>query len=99
LLQKIPNRVCVALSRAKHGLFVVGNIDFLADHSPLWANIRRSVASAGALGTALPIHCQRHGVAEQQQEQLVESAQDFDRLSAEGGCTQLCATRNIPSQQ
>jgi hypothetical protein len=79
-------------------------MDFLADHSPLWANIRQSVADAGALGPALPIECQRHGVAEQQQQQqqhqqLVHSAQDFDRLSAEGGCTQLCATRNIPSRQ
>ena len=36
---KTDNRVCVALSRARHALIAIGNFVQLAEHSPLWRNI------------------------------------------------------------
>ncbi|GIY05615.1 NFX1-type zinc finger-containing protein 1 [Caerostris extrusa] len=36
---KISNRICVALSRAKKGLYCIGNFCLLAEKSKLWKNI------------------------------------------------------------
>ncbi len=33
------NRVCVALSRAKHGFYLFGNAHALTKGSPLWTNV------------------------------------------------------------
>lgn len=57
----MPNRVCVALSRAKIGLFCLANIDFLAKHSDLWKKIRQSLDKIGAVQSALPVKCAAHG--------------------------------------
>jgi hypothetical protein len=68
------NRVCVAMSRAKHGFYIFGNMDFLAqncttkrpssssdgDNTNIWAGIRQSLLDTGSIGTALPIVCQLH---------------------------------------
>ncbi|CAF5130449.1 unnamed protein product, partial [Rotaria sp. Silwood1] len=35
----IRNRICVALSRARCGLFVIGNMDLLAEIDAMWMNI------------------------------------------------------------
>jgi helicase required for RNAi-mediated heterochromatin assembly 1 len=62
LVLQISNRVCVALSRARCGLYVVGNINFLAERSKLWRDIRRSLVQERAVGVALPITCVLHGI-------------------------------------
>ncbi|KAI1733344.1 AAA domain-containing protein [Ditylenchus destructor] len=86
---KTPNRVCVALSRAKIGLYVLGNIDFLSKHCDLWMNIRKSVEGAGALSKGVfPVKCQMH-----QKMQVIESLEEFDSKCPEGGCDQLCNYR------
>ncbi|VDK44724.1 unnamed protein product [Anisakis simplex] len=56
-----PNRICVALSRAKIGFYMIGNIDFLAYHSHLWAKIAKSLEDIDALEDAFPIICNKHG--------------------------------------
>ena len=39
---RTSNRVCVALSRAKHGLFILGNIEMLsASGSLIWRHVQR----------------------------------------------------------
>lgn len=58
---QVPNRVCVALSRAKDGFFVFGNIDFLASKSELWACIQEKLVEVGALCSGVPIRCRNHG--------------------------------------
>uniref|UniRef100_A0A914PS09 DNA2/NAM7 helicase-like C-terminal domain-containing protein n=1 Tax=Panagrolaimus davidi TaxID=227884 RepID=A0A914PS09_9BILA len=56
----IPNRVCVALSRAKEGLFVICNMDFLAKKSEMWKKIQKSVEEVDAIDTALTVKCKMH---------------------------------------
>lgn len=58
---QISNRVCVALSRARMGLYVICNMDFLASNSTLWEKIRQSAVSVGAVGSELIVKCQMHG--------------------------------------
>uniref|UniRef100_A0A914Q6X0 RZ-type domain-containing protein n=1 Tax=Panagrolaimus davidi TaxID=227884 RepID=A0A914Q6X0_9BILA len=85
---KIPNRVCVALSRAKLGLYVIGNIDFLAKNCVLWNEIRKSAQDAGALSNELIVSCQMH-----QNEQIIRDPSDFETKCREGGCDVPCNGR------
>lgn len=37
------NRVCVALSRAKKGFYIIGNMDCLTKNSELWQKIKATL--------------------------------------------------------
>jgi hypothetical protein len=54
--------VCVALSRAKIGFYLLGNLDFLAGKCDLWRDIKRSLETVNAINRCLTIKCQLHGV-------------------------------------
>lgn len=56
----IANRVCVALSRARNGLYMLGNIDLLAKCSPLWSQIQKTLTENGEIGEEIPLRCDRH---------------------------------------
>lgn len=47
---KTSNRVCVALSRAKLGFYIAGNLDLLAQVSSLWKNVKSYLRKLKALG-------------------------------------------------
>ena len=47
---KTHNRICVALSRARCGLFVIGNINMLAKVDEMWRNIRTSLVDRSQIG-------------------------------------------------
>ena len=47
---KIHNRICVALSRARCAMFIVGNLDFLMEHEDMWKKIRRTLVKLNAVG-------------------------------------------------
>ena len=49
----IDNRVCVALSRARHALIAIGNFVQLAEHSPLWRNIVEYLHKGKMIDTSL----------------------------------------------
>ena len=57
---RIENRVCVALSRARNGLFILGNIRMLASASPLWAQIEQVLVEYGEIGEEFPLRCDEH---------------------------------------
>jgi hypothetical protein len=85
---QIQNRVCVALSRAKKGLFVIGNMDVMADASSLWNGIVRDLKENGQLVDALPLACQNHP------ETVIHAKRMEDFANApEGGCTLDCGIR------
>ena len=44
------NRICVALSRARCGLFVLGNMAVLAEAEEMWKNISKSLFETKELG-------------------------------------------------
>ncbi|XP_025196987.1 NFX1-type zinc finger-containing protein 1-like isoform X1 [Melanaphis sacchari] len=55
----IQNRVCVALSRARNGLYIMGNMDNLI-HSSIWKKISQTLVDQQALGNKLTLYCQIH---------------------------------------
>ncbi|KAK7877833.1 hypothetical protein WMY93_031505 [Mugilogobius chulae] len=83
----IPNRVCVALSRAKKGLYCIGNSEMLGQVK-LWSNIFHTLREKDQIGTALTLSCQNHP----SRQVKVSKAADF-RQAPEGGCTQPCEYR------
>ncbi|KAK4872928.1 hypothetical protein RN001_014957 [Aquatica leii] len=85
---KIENRVCVALSRAKEGFYMMGNIDLLSRNSKTWKKIKNVLKSQDSLGTSLLLRCQIHP----DQETSVTIPDDFNNVP-EGGCSKTCGAR------
>jgi len=50
----VENRINVALTRARHGMFIVGNSDMLHGHT-LWRNIMDTLRSDGSFGDRMPL--------------------------------------------
>lgn len=62
----VANRVCVALSRARRGLYIFGNGDVLAGADPLWWEVLQILGRSGEdgkplVGYGLPLTCEKHG--------------------------------------
>jgi hypothetical protein len=77
----VDNRVCVALSRARLGLYVVGNGALLRSKRPLWASVLSALEEAGHTGPFLPLDATRPRTG---QPALVACADDFDGLEPPG---------------
>ena len=86
---KNENRICVALSRAKCGLYCVGNFNMLRNcpKTRLWSSIVADLESKFLLGDKLQLQCVRH-----QNVTEVSRAEDFER-APDGGCNQDCDER------
>lgn len=85
---KVSNRVNVALSRAKMGLYCIGNFDCLQEKSPLWRNIVQVLQKCAAIGDTLEVYCQNHPNVK------ANVAKDTDfKQTPEGGCTLPCDVR------
>ena len=86
---KTSNRINVLLSRAKHGLYVLGNAE-TAGVIPMWNKVLSILSRNGNIGTSLALCCPRHP------ETTIEIAtpDDFARLSPEGGCQLQCSLRH-----
>ena len=88
---KIENRVCVALSRAKKGLYVIGNFKMLRGRDDtIWPRILSVVEEKQCIGDTLLLQCQNHP------REIVRAkvATDFSKCP-EGGCTKPCNYRLI----
>ncbi|XP_023281831.1 NFX1-type zinc finger-containing protein 1 [Seriola lalandi dorsalis] len=83
----IPNRVCVALSRAKKGLYCIGNSAILGQVK-LWSNIFHTLRENDQAGKTLTLCCQNHP----ERQVTASCAEDF-KQAPEGGCTQPCQFR------
>ncbi|NXA73722.1 ZNFX1 protein, partial [Thryothorus ludovicianus] len=84
---KITNRICVALSRAKKGLYCIGNMRMLGK-VPLWNKIIETLEKNGCIGRSLELCCQNHPETKTQ----VSTGEDFNKVP-EGGCTRTCEFR------
>ncbi|XP_049949017.1 NFX1-type zinc finger-containing protein 1-like [Schistocerca serialis cubense] len=82
---KVENRVCVALSRAKEGFYIIGNMDTLTKSSQIWPKINETLMKQDAFGSHLTLKCQIHPT----EETKVASAADFKAVP-EGGCSLPC---------
>ncbi|CAL8380634.1 unnamed protein product [Boreogadus saida] len=83
----IPNRVCVALSHAKKGLYCIGNSAILSKVR-LWSNIFGTLKEKEQMGKALTLCCQNHPEKQIQ----AASSEDF-KQAPEGGCLTPCEFR------
>ncbi|NXT07482.1 ZNFX1 protein, partial [Prunella fulvescens] len=84
---QIPNRICVALSRAKKGLYCIGNMRMLG-RVPLWNKIVETLGKNGHIGQSLELCCQNHPGTKTK----VSTGEDFNSVP-EGGCTRPCEFR------
>lgn len=89
------NRICVALSRAKKGLYVLGNSQTLAQNSQEWKKIITKIETThikgkkiNLLGKCLPLYCQNHPEIKL----LAALPKDFQK-APEGGCERKCEMR------
>ena len=85
---KTTNRINVLLSRAQHGMYLIGNTDTYSN-IPMWAQVRDLLQGADSLGGSIDLCCPRHKETEIQ----VAQPEDFTRLSPEGGCRLACDRR------
>lgn len=85
---KTSNRINVLLSRACHGMYVIGNTH-TARPIPMWDQVITILENDGNLGQTLALCCPRH------KETLIEVSEpdDFSIFSPEGGCDKKCISR------
>ncbi|KAI1335495.1 hypothetical protein F5Y15DRAFT_409082 [Xylariaceae sp. FL0016] len=82
------NRINVLLSRAQHGMYIIGNSTTYS-HVPMWCQVLHNLREGGNLGTALELQCPRHPdfrIA-------VSEPDHFLQFSPEGGCNLRCDRR------
>jgi hypothetical protein len=82
---KTTNRINVLLSRAKHGMYLIGNADTYA-HIPMWSKVLGMFEEADAIGPAFSLCCPRH----QDTDMVVSQPDDFEFYSPDGGCREMC---------
>ena len=86
---RVDNRVCVALSRARHGFFIIGNARCLSrakSDTHLWTKVLNLFHDK--IGEKLPLCCQNHPATIT----AVAKPEDF-QLVKNGGCLLPCDKR------
>ncbi|THU97835.1 P-loop containing nucleoside triphosphate hydrolase protein [Dendrothele bispora CBS 962.96] len=83
---KSENRINVALSRAKEGLYIMGNATQLAAKSQMWSEVIDMLTEREALGPAFPIVCSQHS----ETVQWVSNPEQIRRFAPDGGCLENC---------
>ncbi|KAK6082199.1 nf-x1 finger and helicase domain [Seiridium cupressi] len=83
-----PNRINVLLSRAQHGMYLIGNSKTYA-HVPMWAKVLTIMEENQSLGTQLELQCPRHPNAPM----MVSEPDHFLQFAPEGGCMLPCDRR------
>lgn len=82
---KTENRICVALSRAKYGFYIMGNMNNLYSSGNLWKQIKETLEKQDSFGDELTLECAIHsGIITK-----VSKSEDFN-IIMEGGCGMLC---------
>ena len=82
------NRICVALSRARQGLYCIGNFKQLKSKCKLWQEICDDLKTKNAIGETLDLVCKRH-----QNVTSVRKSREFDIKF--GGCKMPCGERLV----
>ncbi|KAI0769450.1 P-loop containing nucleoside triphosphate hydrolase protein [Trametes elegans] len=86
---KSENRTNVALSRAREGLYILGNAPNLAARSKMWCTVLDELRNRDCLGDAFPVACQRHPNTVQH----ISKPGKLPRIAPDGGCLLQCDTR------
>jgi hypothetical protein len=88
---RTENRINVLLSRAQHGMYLIGNAGTY-QHVPMWADVQRQLTEMDAVGTSIALCCPRHPNTRI----FCSEPEDFAIRSPEGGCTLICDQRLEP---
>ncbi|KAF1930727.1 uncharacterized protein M421DRAFT_99346 [Didymella exigua CBS 183.55] len=85
---KTSNRINVLLSRAQHGMYLIGNVDTYSSVG-MWQKVISILRAKDSVGQALALCCPRHvdTIIE------VHEPDDFATASPEGGCREACTDR------
>lgn len=86
---RTSNRINVLLSRAQHGMYIIGNSETAATKVQMWADVLAILMKDGNVGPKLELACPRHLDTPIE----VDSPDDFTRFSPEGGCNLRCVNR------
>ena len=82
----VENRICVALSRAKMGFYIIGDFTMFGANA-IWANILKPICEH--CGPRLPLYCPNHPDNEGS---IAIKDEDFNQVP-EGGCRLPCEYR------
>ncbi|TGO88166.1 hypothetical protein BPOR_0179g00040 [Botrytis porri] len=82
------NRINVLLSRAQHGLYLIGNSDTYSSVA-MWKHVLGMLRETDSVGNSFALCCPRHPETETR----VSEPDDFARWSPEGGCNLSCNKR------
>ncbi|RAK84441.1 NF-X1 finger and helicase domain protein [Aspergillus costaricaensis CBS 115574] len=85
---RTSNRINVLLSRAKHGMYIIGNAATSMD-VPMWRQVVGILKDKDNFGAQLKLQCPRHP----ESPIAVSEPDHFVQFSPEGGCNQRCANR------
>eukprot|EP00029_Vermamoeba_vermiformis_P008219 TRINITY_DN3782_c0_g1_i1.p1 TRINITY_DN3782_c0_g1~~TRINITY_DN3782_c0_g1_i1.p1 ORF type:complete len:1656 (-),score=450.40 TRINITY_DN3782_c0_g1_i1:84-5051(-) len=78
------NRICVALSRAKIGMYITGNSQLLSKNK-VWHQVFDRLKEAKSFGSDLVLQCQNHP------EKMTRVNKDVDfKMVEDGGCDKVC---------
>ncbi|KAF9957029.1 hypothetical protein BGZ65_002278, partial [Modicella reniformis] len=84
---KSPNRTNVLLSRAQHGMYLIGNANLMekAKHG-IWPQIVRELRESDRVGEGFPIVCKNHPDIVN----VVNTPEMFKKIAPNGGCDRPC---------
>ncbi|KAL3456102.1 AAA domain-containing protein [Aspergillus heterothallicus] len=85
---RTPNRINVLLSRAKHGMYIIGN-SATSRGVPMWGKVIDMLERDGNIGNSLDLTCPRHPDTPI----TVSEPEHFIEYSPEGGCSLQCNKR------
>lgn len=85
---KTSNRINVLLSRARQGMYIIGN-SHTASSVQMWADVLCILEANGNIGRKLALCCPRHMDTPIE----VQTPDDFAMFSPEGGCNKKCISR------
>jgi len=88
---RTENRINVLLSRAQHGMYLIGNAKTYQNVA-MWADVHQQLSEREAVGTSIALCCPRHPDTPI----LCSEPAQFATKSPEGGCSLICDKRLEP---
>ncbi|KAG4293627.1 hypothetical protein FPRO06_00212 [Fusarium proliferatum] len=88
---RTENRINVLLSRAKNGMYLIGNSETYLN-VPMWADVHQQLSLADCVGNEIELCCPRH----KDTPLTCSEPADFALKSPEGGCILPCSRRLEP---
>ncbi|KAL2830319.1 hypothetical protein BDW59DRAFT_178029 [Aspergillus cavernicola] len=85
---RTPNRINVLLSRAKHGMYIIGN-SATSRGVEMWGKVLDILETDSNIGPSLDLSCPRHP----ETPIAVSEPEHFVQFSPEGGCSLQCGKR------